>query len=244
MSIKILSNLFRWQPSRETLISTMGGFIILGLSALMIPTRKIPWVNILIRDVGMIFLVGIFFPLAYMKHFGRSFKGFGLTSKRWYLVFPINFGLGVLLLLLFLSENSDVQFHIDGRNLKSISFIMLAGVFEVVFFYSFQRTLYERAFGIIPGIILAALFYSFHHLGFQPEFGKLFFVGLMYATTFRIGNSAFMIYPFFWGVGGCYDVLVQSQKVLPIHYPGIRSLYLGVLIIALLIWIIRSKSRK
>jgi hypothetical protein len=73
---------------------------------------------------------------------------------------------------------------------------------EVVFFYSFQRTLFERAFGIIPGIILAALFYSFHHLGFQPEFGKLFFVGLMYATTFRLGNSAFMIYPFFWGVEG------------------------------------------
>jgi hypothetical protein len=244
MRLTVLSKLFRWEPSREVLVSTMAGFVILGLSALMIPTRDVPWVSILIRDIGMIFLIGIFFPLVYMQSSGRSFNEFGLTLRRWYIVFPINFILGVLLLLLFLSENPDAQLHLDGKSLASISFIMLAGVFEVVFFYSFQRTLFERAFGIIPGIIVAALFYSFHHLGFQPEFGKLFFVGLMYATTFRMGNSAFMIYPFFWGVGGCYDVLVQSQKVLPISYPELRSLYLGFLIVALLAWIIRSGRRK
>jgi hypothetical protein len=209
----------------------------------MIPARDVPWVSILIRDIGMIFLMGIVLPLLYMKRSGHRFNEFGLTLKRWYIVFPINVVLGVLLLLLFISENPDVPFHFDGQTLLNISFIMLAGVFEVIFFYSFQRTLFERAFGIIPGIILAALFYTFHHLGFQPEFGKLFFVGLMYATTFRIGNSAFMIYPFFWGVGGCYDVLVQSQKVLPILHPGIRSLYLGILIIAVVIWTLRRKPR-
>jgi hypothetical protein len=244
MSVKIVSQLFRWQPSREILIPITAGFIILGLSALMIPTRYVPWVSILIRDIGMIFLMGLFFPLVYMKRSDRTFEEFGLTLKRGYLVFPINFLLGVLLLLLFTSKNPEVPFHFDGEILICISYIMLAGAFEVIFFYSFQRTLFERAFGIIPGIMLAALFYSFHHLGFQPEFGKLFFVGLMYATTFRIGNSAFMIYPFFWGVGGCYDVLVQSQKVLPILYPGRRSLYLGILIIALLAWIMRNGRKK
>ena len=244
MGVKILPKLFRWQPSREIFIPTIAGFIILGLSALMIPTREVLWVSILIRDIGMIFLMGISFPILFMKRSGRPFSEFGLTLKRWHLVFPINFVLGVLLLLLFISKNPGVQLHFDGKTLVSISFIMLAGVFEMVFFYSFQRTLFERAFGIIPGIILTALFYSLHHLGFQPEYGKLFFVGLMYAITFRIGNSAFMIYPFFWGVGGCYDVLVQSQKVLPILYPGIRSLYLGILILALLIWTLRSKSKK
>jgi len=244
MRSNIFSKLFRWQPTQEILIPTMAGFLVLGLSALMIPTRGIPWLGILIRDIGMILLMGIFFPLVYMRHSGRSVKDFGLTLKRWYLVLPINFLLGALLLLLFISKNLGVPFRFDGKTLASISYIMLAGVFEVVFFYSFQRTLFERAFGIIPGIILAAFFYSLHHLGFQPEFGKLFFVGLMYAITFRIGNSAFMIYPFFWGVGGCYDVMVQSEKVLPILYPGIRSIYLGILIIVLFTWIIRTGSRK
>ena len=243
MRPNIFPKLFCWQPSRKILIPIVAGLVVLGLSALMIPTREIPWLNIMIRDIGMIFLVGIFFPILYMKRSGRPFSEFGLTLGRWYLVFPINFVLGVLLLLLLISENPGVPFRFDGNNLENISFIMLAGVFEVVFFYSFQRTLFERAFGVIPGIILAALFYSFHHIGFQPEFGKLFFVGLMYAITFRIGNSAFMIYPFFWGVGGCYDVLVQSQKVLPILFPGLRSLYLGILILGLLIWTFRSNPR-
>jgi len=244
MRPNVLSKLFLWQPSRETFIPTLAGLIVLGLSALMIPTRGVPWVSIFIRDIGMIFLMGIFFPILYMKRSGRPFSEFGLTLRRWYLVLPINFALGTLLLLLFISGNPGVPLRFDGKSLTSISFIMLAGVFEIVFFYSFQRALFERAFGIIPGVILAALFYSFHHLGFQPEFGKLFFVGLMYAITFRVGNSAFVIYPFFWGVGACYDVLVQSQKVLPILYPGIRSIYLGILIIALLIWAIRTGSRK
>jgi hypothetical protein len=241
--LNFLSKLFRWQPSREIFIPIIAGFVVLGLSVLMIPTREVPWVSILIRDIGMIFLAGLFFPLVYMKRFGSTFKDFGLTLKRWYIVIPINFVLGVLLFLLFISENPNTKLFIDGKTLTNISFIMLSGVFEVVFFYSFQRTLFEQAFGIIPGIILAALFYSFHHLGFQPEFGKLFFVGLMYATTFRIGNSVFIIYPFFWGVGGCYDVLIQSQKVSPILYPGIRSLYLGILIIALLILILGSQNK-
>ena len=103
------------------------------------------------------------------------------------------------------------------------------------FFYAFLRALFERAFGAVPAIILAALFYAFHHVGFQPEYGKLVFVGLMYATAFRLGNSALMIYPFFWGVGASFDVLVQSHAVSPILHAESRTLYLGFLMIGALI---------
>jgi membrane protease YdiL (CAAX protease family) len=120
---------------------------------------------------------------------------------------------------------------------------MLALCFELVFFYAFLRTLFERAFGIVPAIILTALFYAFHHIGFQPEYGKLVFVGLLYATTYRIGNSALVIFPFFLGVGGTYDVLVQSQVVSSILYPEARTLYLAAVILATLVWLWR-KTRK
>ncbi|MDI6603283.1 MAG: hypothetical protein QME57_04225 [Patescibacteria group bacterium] len=81
--------------------------------------------------------------------------------------------------------------------------------FKVIYFYGFLRQRFENAFGIIPGIILAALFYSFHHAGFQPEFVKLFFVGIMYVSVFRITKNALIISPFFWGMGACCDVLVS-----------------------------------
>ncbi len=238
MNIKnVLSGLFRWQPSREILVPVVSGFVVLALSAAMIPVRETLWAGILLRDIGMIFAAGIAFPLYYILRSGGNFAEFGLTLKKWYIVFPVNFILGTLLLLSFVSENHPIGFQFDLLVLAKVIYILLAGIFEVIFFYSFQRTLFERSFGIVPGIVLASLFYSLHHIGFQPEFGKLFFVGLMYASVFRLGNSAFLIYPFFWTVGAAYDVLIQSRDVLPILYPERRSLYLIILISAAVIWV-------
>jgi membrane protease YdiL (CAAX protease family) len=236
-----LSSFFRWQPTKETVIAGAAGLIVIALSGVMIPTREIPWLNILIRDVLMIWLIGITFPLWYMRHSGSNFAQFGLTWRRWFIYLPINFILGIALFMLFLNEAPlPDNFHVTPALLWRIGYIMMVGIFEVLFFYSFQRTLFERAFGSVPAVLLASLFYTFHHIGFQPEYSKLFSVGIIYATTFRLGNSALMIYPFFWGVGGCYDVLVQSQVVSVILFPIERTLLLLVLIVTT-VWRIRRK---
>jgi membrane protease YdiL (CAAX protease family) len=247
---KVVSKLFQWQPSRETLVAVVTGFVVIGLSATMLPTRHCPWLSIVIRDIGQIFLVGILFPLLYILRNGNRFAEFGFTLKRWYLYLPINLVLGTLLLLMFLSESPiPADFHVTSAVVWKAAFVMVAVFFELIFFYGFLRTLFEKAFGIVPGIILAALFYSFHHIGFQPEYGKLIFVGLLYALVYRLGNSVLLLYPFFLGVGGTYDVLIQSQAVSPIQYPEIRMVYLLVLILAavLLTWrkaLVSAVSRK
>jgi len=234
---EIISKLFRWQPSKETLVGVIAGFVVIGLSAAMLPTRQIPWLNIVVRDIGQIFLVGILFPLVYILRTGNRFAEFGFTLKRWYVFLPINLALGALLLLMFLSESPiPADFHVTSVIVWKAAFVIVAVFFELIFFYGFLRTLFEKAFGIVPGIILAALFYSFHHIGFQPEYGKLIFVGLLYALVYRLGNSALLLYPFFQGVGGTYDVLIQSQVVSPIQYPEIRTVYLFFLILAAVLW--------
>ena len=88
---KFLSNLFQWQPTKETLVAVIAGFVVIGLSAAMIPTRHVPWGSILIRDIGQIFLAGILFPLLYILISGNRFAEFGLTFKRWYIFLLINF---------------------------------------------------------------------------------------------------------------------------------------------------------
>lgn len=233
----LLSHLFQWQPARETLAAAVAGLVVVSLSAAMIPLREMHLFGIIIRDIAMIFLAGILFPLMYINRSGADYTGFGLSLRRWYVFLPLNLVLGALLLLMFLSEVPPPPgFNVDSRILLVTAYVMLAGVFEVIFFYAFLRTLFERAFGIIPGIILTSIIYSLHHAGFQPEFGKLVFVGIMYATVYRAGNSALLIYPFFWGIGASYDVLIQSQEVSQLFYPGIRSLCLLVLISAALLW--------
>lgn len=228
---KVLINLFCWQPTRDTLVAAAAGVVVFLLSWAMIPTREVFLLNALLRDVLMIFLVGIAFPLWYLRRKGETLADFGLTWKRWYLYLPVNLVLGGLLLMMFLNDVPlPADFRLSAFVLWRMLFIMIAGVFEVIFFYSFQRTYFERAFGTVPAILLAAAFYAFHHIGFQPEYSKLIMVGILYALVFRLGKSALLIYPFFWGVGGCYDVLVQSQVVSELVYPGWRS---GLLIVLL-----------
>ena len=187
------------------------------------------------------FLVGILFPLVYIQRSSNGFAEFGLSLKRWYIFLPVNLILGIILFFMFLSESPPpAGYHLNALVLWQAAYVMCALFFELVFFYSFLRTLFERAFGIVPGVVLTAICYTFHHVGFQPEYGKLFWVGLLYATVYRLGNSALLIFPFFLGVGGTYDVLIQSEVVSPILHPEMRTLYLSVLILAVVIWIWRK----
>jgi membrane protease YdiL (CAAX protease family) len=235
--------LFTWHPTKETFVPFAAGLVVIALSVSMILTERKPWLSMAIRDIGQMVLAGVFFPLAYMTHCGETLRSFGVSLRNWRLFLSINIMLGGILLVVFLfKEPPSVGFRPDWWKL---AFIMCAGIFETLFFYAFLRTLFERAFGIVPAIILSALFYAFHHAGFQPEYGKLFFVGLMYATAFRIGKSALIIYPFFWGVGAGYDVLVQSQAVSPIVHPEARTLYVAVLMVgALIFFAVLGQSRK
>jgi len=232
-----VSRLFRWRPSNETLIPAVTGLIVMSLSVAMIPVQDLPWLSLVIRDIVQIFLVGILFPLIYMQRSGNRFAEFGLSLRKWWIFLPINLVLGVLVLFMFLSKSPPpADFHLNAPVLWKAGYVLCAVFFELVFFYGFLRTLFERAFGIVPAIVITACFYAFHHMGFQPEYGKLFLVGLVYAAVYRLGNSALLIFPFFLGVGGTYDVLVQSQVVSPILYPEIRTVYLAVLILAALAW--------
>jgi membrane protease YdiL (CAAX protease family) len=98
---------------------------------------------------------------------------------------------------------------------------MIGVLFETLFFYSFLRQLFEQTFGIIPALLLTSVFYSLHHIGLEEqmkgatpvqELRKLFFVGLLYSTTFRIFNSALAIFPFFIGIGVISDLIVEKQS--------------------------------
>ena len=239
-----ISKLFRWQPSRETLVAFLAGVAVLGLSTGMLPFDNRAWLRIAIRDVGQIFFVGILFPLAYIQRSGKEWEQFGFSFKKWPVFLVTDLVLGILLLFMFLSKSPPpADFRLNAPVVWSAAYVMLALCFELVFFYAFLRTLFEQAFGIVPAIILTALFYAFHHIGFQPEYGKLVFVGLLYATVYRLGNSALLVFPFFLGVGGTYDVLIKSQKVSPILFSEIRTLFLGVLILATVAYV-RKKANK
>lgn len=168
-------------------------------------------INILPRDICMILLLGFFLPLYYIVIVKRkSLSVLGIHKDKLTASLIINIIAGLSLLGMFLGENTEtIHFSIDS--FYAITYIFAAGIFEMVFIYGFLRYELERAFGIIPSVFLTAAFYSLHHAGFQPEFTKLFFVGIMYVTVFYFTRSLFAIFPFFWGIGAVWDVLVNSD---------------------------------
>ena len=94
----------------------------------------------------------------------------------------------------FISESGGKGESILLRQgvLIPVFYIFVAGIFEMIFIYGFLRRIFDKSFGIIPGIILTSVFYSFHHAGFQPEFGKLIFVGI---SSLNISSSLLYQFP-------------------------------------------------
>jgi membrane protease YdiL (CAAX protease family) len=233
--------LFHWRPDRDTLVAFAAGIAVVVLSLAMLPLDARGWASIAVRDLGQVYLVGFLLPLLHIGRRGGDFAAFGFSLHRWPLFLAINLVLAVgLFFLMRRGTPPPADFRWTADLAWKAAYVLLAVTFECLFFYGFLRTLFERAFGAVVGIVLAAAFYAFHHAGFQPEFAKLFFVGVLYATVFRLGNSALLIWPFFIGVGGVYDVLVSSKVVAPIEQPEVRTIVLAVLMAGAVLHVVRS----
>ncbi|MCM1162122.1 MAG: hypothetical protein NC412_12980 [Roseburia sp.] len=195
---------------KENIFGLICGLIMVFLSIAMIFLNN-EILNIILRDIFMILLLGFLTPLYYILIVKKKkLSVLGLHKNKLTASVVINVIAGFSLLFMFVSKSEEnISFNINS--FYAILYILVAGVFEMIFIYGFLRYEFERAFGILPAIFITAIFYSLHHAGFQPEFIKLFFVGIMYVTVFYFTRNIFAIFPFFWGVGAVWDVLVNSE---------------------------------
>lgn len=201
---------FHFDIDRETIFGLICGFVMVLLSVAMALLHS-EISNIILRDILMILVLGFFTPLYYLLIVKKkSLSVLGLHKNKIPVSLIINISAGASLLAMFMSgRTEDIVFGLDS--FYAVSYIFAAGIFEMIFIYGFLRYEFERAFGILPAVLITSVFYSFHHAGFQPEFTKLFFVGIMYVTVFYFTKNILAIFPFFWGVGAVWDVLVNSE---------------------------------
>lgn len=242
-----MSKLFRFNITRDTGVAISAGLVMIVLSLLMIPfggsSVRDTIISFILRDCLMIFGLGIVFVSFYVEKKGNSIlSDLGFTKKKAILSLVINIVLAAGLLAVFLKDDAPSNV-LSLRNLYGATYILAAGIFEMTFIYGFLRMSFEKAFGMIPSILLTSAFYSFHHAGFQPEFMHLFLVGLMYCSVFYITKNMLIIFPFFWGVGALWDVLVSSEAGDGIKDP-VSFMIALVIMIASLAWIIYMKRRR
>ena len=196
----MLKKLFHFEINRETYLALAGGIVVILLSALLrfdIVDQN-PFLAITVRDLFMILGIGMIFVLLRIQK--ADLKKYGLSLDKWKRNIIINIILASLLAFIMIKDLDTANFTLSTTKIFEITYIFIAGIFEVLFFYTYQRVVFERSFGKIPAIILVAVFYSLHHIGFQPEFLKLFFVGISYVAVVLLTNNALSIFPFYWGV--------------------------------------------
>jgi len=237
---KLLS--VRFNFTNDTKIAFLLGFIVVGLSfflrLFLAETAFNKAVFFIVLDIIIKVILGFLVPIQYvLVKQKKGVEFFGLTKKKWKLSLILGVVFMSLLLIQFLTESKDIgqKVLLRPEALIPITYIFVAGIFEMTFIYGFLRKIFEESFGIIPSIILTALFYSFHHAGFQPEFIKLIFVGIMYASVFRITNNILIIFPFFWGIGAVWDVLVNFGTA---ELEGLTTLYKALFTLALMIIVV------
>lgn len=203
--------LLHFQWSRGAAEGLAGGGLMVVLSCAMNLFPDSTLAAVLFRDVLMIFALGFLFPLySVLIREKQSLSVLGIRREKWKRSLLINVILASALWAVF-SQSSTSAVCFTKESFYAITYIFAAGIFEMLFIYGFLRDRFERAFGVIPAILLTAAFYSLHHAGFQPEFAKLFFVGILYTGVFYLTKNLLVIFPFFWGVGAVWDVLVNSQ---------------------------------
>ena len=241
-----MKELFRMKPSKDTLTALAAGSAMIALSLLMIPfsggAKLEAVMSFLIRDVLMIFGLGVVFITRYTDKKGRQvLADMGFTKRKMALSLILDLVFAAGLAAVFMKDGMPENV-LNTSNFFAAAYILTAGVFEMTFIYGFLRMSFEKAFGIIPAILLTSVFYSFHHAGFQPEFLHLFLVGLMYCSVFYITRNMLIIFPFFWGVGALWDVIISSDAG-----DGIKNLesliFAGIVWILMIIWFVIGRIR-
>ena len=240
-----MKKFFRFNFTKDTAVAFAAGAAMLALSLLMLPfagdslADKI--ISFVLRDLLMIFGLGVVFVSLYVERNKDGVKAIGFTGKKTALSLLLNVLFAAGLLAMFLKEGRP-QGILEVRNLYAAAYILVAGVFEMTFIYGYLRACFERAFGIVPAIFLTAAFYSFHHAGFQPDFMHLFFVGLMYSAVYYITQNLLIVFPFFWSVGALWDVIVSSEAGEEIKNLESFAIALAILVLsAIWIFVVRRK---
>ena len=241
-----MNKFFRFNFTKDTAVAFGTGAVMIFLSLIMLffggESLLDKAMSFILRDLLMIFGLGIVFVSLYVWKKAGCIKAIGFTGRKNILSLLLDFIFAAALLTMFLKEEkpSDI---LEIKNLYAATYILVAGIFEMTFIYSYLRASFEKAFGIIPAILLTAAFYSFHHAGFQPEFLHLFFVGLMYCSVYYITQNLLIIFPFFWGVGALWDVIVSSEAGNEIK--NLESFIIALVILALSAgWIFLARRKR
>jgi hypothetical protein len=171
----------------------------------------------------------------------RPIADLGLTKKHLW----ISIGLQVVLSFFqYVATLAKADLPSLEELLPLIAMTLAVAFFEALFWRGWVLLRLEEAFGLIPAIILGSALYAIYHVGYGMPVSEilfLFWIGVLYAISFRLTRSLFVLWPLYQPMGQLVT-LVKDRLQLPL----IASLgFIEALVLMLvLVWIANKFQKK
>jgi membrane protease YdiL (CAAX protease family) len=209
----------RWNPNKDLAMVAVSWLLVVGaLYTATVIVGQAVWGGfayfILYAVVGAT-LFGVGIPLYWTTVVRRqSVAELGITT-RW-------LGVSIVLQLVFatlqyMGTLAKVQLPPIEQLVPLVALALAIGFFEAVFWRGWVLLRLEAAFGIIPAILLGSALYAAYHIGYAmpaSEMIFLFFIGIMFAVTFRLTKNILILWPIFQPMGQLVT-LIRDGLTLP-----------------------------
>jgi len=236
----------RWKPNRDLAMVAISWLLVVG--ALYTATNIVGqdvWGGIayfLLYAVIAATLCGVGIPLYWTVVVRkRPVSDLGLTT-RW-------LGLSLILqvafaALQFLPTLSKTTFPSFQDFIPLLALALAIGFFEAIFWRGWVLLRLEEAFGFLPALILGSALYAAYHIGYgmpSSEMVFLFFIGILYAVTFRLTKNVFILWPIFQPMGQLVT-LIKDGLSLPL--PAAIGFVEALILMLVLVWLAARYYKK
>lgn len=218
----ILKQVFavRFQPNRDLAILALSWLLVVGslyTATTIVGLEPLGGMGyFLVYAVLGATLFGIGIPLYWMVVVRRRpLSDLGITRRNW--------ALSVVLQLLFASVLYFATLRVTPLPslealLPLLALTLAIGFFEAVFWRGWVLLRLEEAFGILPAILLGSAAYALYHIGYgmgANEMIFLFFIGILFAVSFRLTKNILVLVPLFQPMGQLVT-LINDGLILPL----------------------------
>lgn len=236
----------RWQPGRD--LAAVGVSYLLVVGALYTATSIVGqsvwggFAYFLLYGLLAAALFGVGLPLYWTTVVRRRpLADLGLTTQR------LGLSLGLQLVfaaLLYAVTLARVQWLPLERLLPLVALALAIGFFEAIFWRGWVLLRLEEAFGLIPAVVLGSALYALYHVGYAmplSEMTFLFFIGVLYAVTFRLTKNVLILWPLFQPMGQLVTLLQEQLPLPPLAALGFAEV-LAVMLV--LVWLAARYHRR
>lgn len=236
----------RWEPSRDLFAVLVSWLLVVsGLYTATVIVGAEVWGGMayfFLYAVLTATLIGIGFPVYWtLVVRKRPLSDLGITTR--------GLGLSLALQLLFAALQYAGTLAKSGlpgfeEFLPLLALALTIGFFEAVFWRGWVLLRLEDCFGVIPAILLGSLLYAVYHIGYGmplSEMTFLFFIGILYAVTFRLTKNVFLLWPIFQPMGQLVTLIKDGLQLPLLASVGFLE---ALILMFVLIWLLNRYAKK